>query len=57
VGVRRWIDIPGDRIAVPRGLVGSFDGIETALTTPVGVVNAHKAAGYLSCPIPWPPRL
>jgi len=50
-GVRRWINIadPGDLIAIPRGLAAFFDGIDTDLTTPVGVFNAHKAAGYLSC--------
>ena len=49
--MRRWINIagPGDIIAVPRGLAGYFDGIDTDLTTPVGVFNAHKATGYLSC--------
>ncbi|TWF77276.1 hypothetical protein FHX44_113181 [Pseudonocardia hierapolitana] len=49
--VRRWINIadPGDIIAIPRGLANYFDGIDTDLTTPVGVFNAHKAAGYLSC--------
>lgn len=50
-GVRRWINIadPGDIIAVPRKLANYFNGIDTDLTTPVGVFNAHKATGYLSC--------
>jgi hypothetical protein len=50
-GVRRWINIadPGDVIAVPRGLGGFFDGIDTDLTTPIGVFNAHKVTDYLSC--------
>jgi hypothetical protein len=50
-GVNRWINIcdPGDIIAVPRGLAACFDGIDADLTTPIGVFNAHKAAGYLSC--------
>jgi hypothetical protein len=50
-GVRRWINIadPGDIIAIPRGLAGSFAGIDADLTAPVGVFNAHKVTGYLSC--------
>lgn len=50
-GVRRWINIadPGDIIAVPRSLAGFFDGMDADLTTSVGVFDAHKAAGYLSC--------
>jgi pimeloyl-ACP methyl ester carboxylesterase len=50
-GVRRWINIadPGDIIAIPRGLARSFYGIDADLTTPVGVFDFHKVAGYLSC--------
>lgn len=51
-GVRRWINIadPGDLIAIPRGLAPYFDGIDTDLTTPIGVFNTHKVTGYLACP-------
>ena len=51
-GVRRWINIadPGDVIAVPRGLTHYFDGVDADLTTPIGVFDIHKSAGYLSCP-------
>ncbi len=51
-GVRRWINIadPGDFIAIPRGLAPSFDGIDTDLTTPIGVFRLHKVTGYLACP-------
>lgn len=51
-GVRRWINIadPGDFIAIPRGLAPYFDGIDTDLTTPIGVFDTHKVTGYLSCP-------
>jgi pimeloyl-ACP methyl ester carboxylesterase len=50
--VRRWINIadPGDFIAIPRGLAPYFDGIDTDLTTPIGVFNTHKVTGYLACP-------
>lgn len=50
-GVRRWINIadPGDVTTVPRGLAAHFEGIDADLTTPVGVFNAHKVTGYLSC--------
>lgn len=50
-GVRRWINIadPGDFIAIPRGLAHHFDGIDTDLTTPIGVFDFHKVTGYLSC--------
>ncbi|MGH3934056.1 MAG: serine peptidase [Pseudonocardiaceae bacterium] len=50
-GVRRWINIadPGDFIAVPRGLAPYFHGIDTDLTTPIGVFDTHKVTGYLSC--------
>jgi len=49
-GVRRWINIadPGDIVAIPRGLAGSFAGIDADLTTPVGVFDFHKVTGYLS---------
>jgi hypothetical protein len=49
-GVRRWINIadPGDLVAIPRGLAGSFAGIDADLTTPVGVFDFHKVSGYLS---------
>ncbi len=51
-GVRRWINIadPGDFIAIPRGLAPHFDGIDTDLTTPIGVFDTHKVTGYLACP-------
>jgi hypothetical protein len=50
-GARRWINIadPGDFIAIPAGLAHHFDGIDTDLTTPIGVFKSHKATGYLSC--------
>lgn len=50
-GVQRWINIadPGDFIAIPHGLHRYFDGIDTDLTTPIGVFNFHKVTGYLSC--------
>jgi hypothetical protein len=50
-GVRRWINIadPGDFIAIPRGLARFFEGIDADLTTPIGVFDAHKGTGYLSC--------
>lgn len=50
-GTRRWINIadPGDLIAIPRGLAHHFDGLDTDLTTPIGVFDFHKVAGYLSC--------
>lgn len=50
-GVRRWINIadPGDFIAIPRGLARFFDGIDTDLTTPIGVFDTHKVTGYLCC--------
>ncbi|MGH3897972.1 MAG: serine peptidase [Pseudonocardiaceae bacterium] len=51
-GVRRWINIadPGDVIAIPRGLAPHSDGIDTDLTTPIGVFDTHKVTGYLACP-------
>lgn len=51
-GVRRWINIadPGDFIAIPRGLAPHFDGIDTDLTTPIGIFDTHKVTGYLACP-------
>jgi hypothetical protein len=51
-GVRRWINIadPGDFIAIPTGLARYFQGIDTDLTTPIGVFNTHKVTGYLACP-------
>jgi cupin superfamily acireductone dioxygenase involved in methionine salvage len=50
--VRRWINIadPGDIIAIPTGLAHYFQGIDTDLTTPIGVFNTHKVTGYLACP-------
>ena len=50
-GVRRWINIadPGDFIAIPCGLAPYFDGIDTDLTTPIGVFDTHKVTGYLAC--------
>jgi hypothetical protein len=51
-GVRRWINIadPGDFIAIPRGLAPYFNGIDTDLTTPIGIFDTHKVTGYLACP-------
>lgn len=51
-GVRRWINIadPGDFIAIPHSLARYFQGIDTDLTTPIGVFDTHKVTGYLACP-------
>jgi len=49
--VPRRINIadPGDFIAIPCGLAPHFDGIDTDLTTPIGVFDTHKVTGYLAC--------
>jgi hypothetical protein len=48
--VRRWISIadPGDFIAIPAGLARYFEGIDTDLTTPIGMFDTHKVTSYLS---------
>ena len=40
---------PVTSLPFPARLGGYFDGIDADLTTPIGVFNFHKVAGYLSC--------
>jgi hypothetical protein len=40
---------PRRLIAVPAGLARYFEGIDTDLTTSIGVFDTHKVTDYLSC--------
>ena len=41
--------IPATLSPSPRGLARYFEGIDTDLTTPIGVFDTHKVTGCLSC--------
>jgi pimeloyl-ACP methyl ester carboxylesterase len=41
---------PRRLIAIPHGLARYFEGIDTDLTTPIGVFDTHKVTGYMACP-------